>query len=568
MSGKSTLSSLSRLRRNFVLAAGAGVGGFLVFLFLSPAGISRLTLEVRGRNIRPPTAEWGNLGGGLSWEVSFHSSPIVEIADQGEKTFWARLPLSALSDRITVITQPDFPPASAAVIRSITIPGISPEINYQVSGIGLKKSLEADLSTSSNLLWKWCRLIPRLENYILILAAAGFGSVISGILLRFLPLRHLENFIILILSILIFLLIIEFFLHIYMPPPYVYFPWEPHIRVLFHPNSSLMPGVKGDSNFIINSRGIRGDELPGKNTYQLLAVGGSTTECKYLDQTEAWPQLLQTILNRRSTSSGYWVGNIGQSGRTTRENLIQIKYLLPQLPEIDTVILLAGINDLGMRLMQGDDYHPDYLSTPEGQDSVIRRAFIHRVNRNPFRPYFKLSRLWLLLENLFPPKQSRPTDENKDLIEDQVGENYVRRRSRRLRSPTCDRLPELSTALDEYQRNLNEIIDLVERQGRRLIMTTQPFIWRPGLSPQEKLFLWVGGGPGGKYYYSIEALASGMKAYNQKMIEVCRKRGIEYIDISSDFPQDLTVFYDDVHFNEKGSRLMAERLAEYILNTP
>ena len=568
MARKSTLSSLSRLRRNFILSVWAGLGGLVVFLCLNPAGISSFFLEVRGENIRPPVAEWGKAGKGLSWEVSFHYLTAGKNTDRDEKVFQARLPLNALANRITVITRPDIPYPSRAIIRSITIPGIPREINPQISGNRLRKILEADLSASPHLFWRWCGIIPWLENYFLIFAGAAASAVIAGILLRLLPQKHLENFNILILSIVVCLLIIEVFLRFYLPRPCVYYPWKPHLRMLFHPNSNLMPGVTDDSYFITNSRGIRGDELPGKKAYRLLAIGGSTTECKYLDQAEAWPRLLQTLLKQRDTSSRFWVGNIGQSGRTTRENLIQVKYFLPQLPEVDSVILLAGINDLGLRLMRGDDYVPDYLFTPGGEDSIIRRAFVHRVNRNPFNPYFKRSRLWLLIENLFPPKQTGGSDENSELIEDRVGGNYARRRSRRRRAPIHDRLPDLSSALDEYQRNLNEIIDLVERGGRRLIMVTQPSIWRPDLSPKDKSLPWMGGGPGGKYYYSIEALAAGMKAYNQKMIEVCRKRGIEYIDISSDFPQDHTVFYDDVHFNENGSRLMAERLAEYILNTP
>ena len=55
-----------------------------------------------------------------------------------------------------------------------------------------------------------------------------------------------------------------------------------------------------------------------------------------------------------------------------------------------------------------------------------------------------------------------------------------------------------------------------------------------------------------------------MAAYNRKMLEVCRKRGIECLDLAGDFPRDLSVFYDDAHFNENGARLMAEKLAEYI----
>ncbi len=558
----------SKPRRLFVIAAGAGLGGLLTFLLLSPSGISKFALELEGTNVQSPVAKWGEAGNGLSWEAPLHLLEAGE-ADPGERrTFRAELPVSALVGKIVVTVRPASPAPPPASIRKLSIPDLPKEVSLKVSGEGLWRSLEADTEKASSPTWKWCGVLPRLENGLLVLCGAAAGAVLFGLLARLFSEGTALNWSLAVISAGLLLLLVELFLHRYLPPPNRYYPWKPHQRALFHPDPALMPGIEGDSNFIVNSRGIRGDEFSGDDEYRILAIGGSTTECKYLDQSEAWPQLLQELLNRKGGGSNFWVGNIGQSGRTTREHLVQTKYLLPQLPEIDAVILLAGINDFGLRLMKGDEYDPAYLDTAEGEEATVRRAFAWRIDRDPFLPYYRRSAVGRLLESFFRAERPGPGAADQELIEDKVGGNYARRRTRRQRSPLRDQLPDLSSALDEYGANLNAIVDLIEDRGLRLIMVTQPTIWRPDLTPEKETFLWVGGGPDGKFYYSVEALASGMAAYNRRMIEVCRERGIECLDIADGFPRDLSVFYDDAHFNENGARLMAEKLAEYLLTRP
>ena len=53
--------------------------------------------------------------------------------------------------------------------------------------------------------------------------------------------------------------------------------------------------------------------FPLRINYRILTLGGSSTECLVLDQTEAWPQLLQDRLNETNKYQ-VWVGNAGQSG--------------------------------------------------------------------------------------------------------------------------------------------------------------------------------------------------------------------------------------------------------------
>ena len=89
---------------------------------------------------------------------------------------------------------------------------------------------------------------------------------------------------------------------------------------------------------------MRGDEITGQHDYRILAVGGSTTECLFLDQDESWPAVLQRLLNGIGDEPHVWVGDIGVSVRATKHHVLQLHYGLPQWPRIDTVLVLARLH--------------------------------------------------------------------------------------------------------------------------------------------------------------------------------------------------------------------------------
>jgi hypothetical protein len=107
----------------------------------------------------------------------------------------------------------------------------------------------------------------------------------------------------------------------------------------------------------------------------------------------------------------------------------------------------------------------------------------------------------------------------------------------------------------------------------RLILLTQPTLWRADLSDAEKDLLWTGGpgldrlGPG-REYYSASALAEGMRLYNERLLAVCRERGAECFDLAAWIPRDTSIFWDDAHFTEEGARRVAELVSGYLLADP
>ncbi|HKV11376.1 MAG TPA: SGNH/GDSL hydrolase family protein [Thermoanaerobaculia bacterium] len=339
-----------------------------------------------------------------------------------------------------------------------------------------------------------------------------------------------------------------------------YSVWTPHLQYEFHPSPELMPGVSGVSHFRISAQGLRGDELTEDRSIRLLALGGSTTECLYLDDSEAWPRLLQDHLAAARKDPKIWVGNAGRSGHNTWHHRVQAEKLLAQVPGVSIVLVLAGVNDLSYRLGRDGAY------APPDPDGVMNRAFEQKPLRLLRGPFYKRTALWQGWKKIDRQLRTSGT------AQDATGRAYnTWRRRRQSASALRTELPDLGPALADYAANLRAIADTAAKQGARVVFATQPALWREDLPEDLERLLWMGGvgrfqEESGHEYYSTGALASGMEAYNRTLREVCRATpGAVCVDLAASLPRDTGAFYDDVHFNEAGSRRVARVLAERIL---
>jgi lysophospholipase L1-like esterase len=332
--------------------------------------------------------------------------------------------------------------------------------------------------------------------------------------------------------------------------PERFFVWPPGLEVTFTPDPAVLPGVSGDAGFRINSEGMRAGEPPREETYRILAVGGSTTECLFLDQEEAWPHLLERHLEagRRRV----FVGNVGMGGRASRDHRLQLEKLLPQHPDVRAVIALVGINDLEQRLQR--EVRP---SGPFGP-SDYRHAFTVVPGERllpPEAPAWSRTRIAGLLRSLRAPAPP------PDLLQDRAARFYVGLRARRAAAGRLRSLPDLSSALEEYRTNLEAMADIARRVGVRLVFMTQPVLWRAQLPESAEALLWFGRSVGAEYYDTSQ-LAQAMARYNDVVREVCARQGLQCVDLAQALPRSTSMFYDDCHFTERGARAAAAVVAE------
>lgn len=367
------------------------------------------------------------------------------------------------------------------------------------------------------------------------------------------------------------LFILEAALRILNPYP-LYTMLPANARWEFLPKPGVLPGINGFSLYTTNAVGIRGDEYQADGRYNILAIGGSTTETTYLDDSESWTHLLQNELNQENgrlpgldPDMSVWVGNVGRSGHGLVEHIHALQYFVPQY-RFDAVIILAGINDFIPFIQQPEQYHSGY-EDPANYFFYLHRSFytFPLVDPRLARPFPQNTAVWNLA--YFKAWNLLGRIPRQIVVEQADGQSYEVRRENYLDAPLLAELPELTPALLQYEENLRRLAALAQAQQIRLIFVTQPAIWHENLSPEMARQLWLGvrgdlEKPDGRY--ELPDLRAGLARFNELMLQVCREQPVECVDLAAAMTGQETYFYDDAHFNEAGGKQVAHQLAQYL----
>ena len=397
---------------------------------------------------------------------------------------------------------------------------------------------------------------------LILLVASQFVGIFSA--------NRILGPLILVYSIIVFLLLAELMLNVAPGNNHKPALWPPGREALLLPDPDLMPGVEGVGKFTGNDVGLRGPDFPvdSDDVYKIVTIGGSTTEGLYLDDTEEWSNLLMTGLNAESPDAPTWVANGGQSGRNTVDHAELVR-VLPVISQAEMLIFLIGINDLGPVLSLAGK------STQTVLESVAL-DFGNQVTNGgervrPSRPFFKRTELFslvkrssaALLDNLSPSL-------GVGWLGVGTGRFIEERRQLRAENPTVT-LPDIQLGLEEYRARIRTLQSLCDERGLRCLYLTQPMMWRADLTPEEDSLMWFGwvdNGVDPPGYGSIKELAAAMDEFNGELLSVCLEDGLECLDLVPDVPKDTTAFYDDAHFNENGSRIIASLLTDYLSDNP
>jgi len=331
--------------------------------------------------------------------------------------------------------------------------------------------------------------------------------------------------------------------------------------------------LDGVSHVRVNRFGVRGRKFgDDRAEYRILAVGGSTTLCRALDDSEVWTHLLEADLGRTVDGRQVWVGNVGRDGASARDHVLQLKYLLKEYPRMDVIVALVGVNDMMPALHQGWNYRlPAAVTEPDAEREEMPRAFASFPGRLQDQvssgagpvAWYKASALWQLAR-----RTKQALGRRRAIRMGLAGQSpIIDARRERVTATKIDSLPSLDAPVTEYARNLNAMVDLAVAAGVQLVFVTQPSVWRTGMSDVEERQLWLGlvvmDGVPGPAYFTTRVLARAMARYNQTLLDVCHERGLACVDAANLLPHDTTAMYDDVHFNEQGARLLERTLADH-----
>lgn len=367
--------------------------------------------------------------------------------------------------------------------------------------------------------------------------------------------KRLTNILTVIISTLLALVIGESILE-WRSVPNDNYVWIPNFSVKLNINEPSMPGVVGTSEFNINTDGVRGAEYNASADHQLLMIGGSTTECFFLDDEEAWPYLVERQLNKGDKS--YWIGNLGRSGLNTEHHILTLKEGINRFEGLDGIVFLVGINDLIKDLNRG--------VASADKRSFEDQTFMLRTVKEDSLPFWKRLEIVKLFDQAKSPTDTVP----EALVQDRQGLIYDKWRDNRAnRKSWVDVVPDLSTERKAFEKRVNQLINICEFKGIQPYFILQPTMYDDRLEEKYERLLWMGGignfqGDEQCDYYTSRVMKELMSTYNGIISDVCKKRKVPCLDAPSQLSKDTTVFYDDCHFNEQGARSLAKLVTKFI----
>ncbi|MCE9591248.1 MAG: SGNH/GDSL hydrolase family protein [Planctomycetes bacterium] len=323
---------------------------------------------------------------------------------------------------------------------------------------------------------------------------------------------------------------------------------QPSHTWLFRPDPAILPGLSPESRYTTNRDGVRGTDMPPRDqAIRILCLGGSTTECLYLDDSRTWTHLLVGELNASPSKKPAWVGSAGASGMTSEAHVefIRTSRLMDQ---IDVLVVMMGVNDLAKSLV------PD--KPGEGGGGEVRRPEL--IGRPLWRQSKALIEAGVIVKRL----RQRIT-EGSIIYEDVGGESYIQRRARRQQAKLVDDVSDLTgpgSMLAKYPERIAAIIDACKAHNVTVYFVTQPVLWSENSPPEAQKLFWFGWRADGSYL-SVKALCGLMDRYNAALRETCAARGVVCIDLSS-MNGKQECFYDDCHFTEAGARQVAKLIPQ------
>lgn len=326
--------------------------------------------------------------------------------------------------------------------------------------------------------------------------------------------------------------------------------WSPHYFLGFYPTPNHQTGENRHNSF-----GFRGREFTlskPDNTYRIAALGGSTTYSQGVDDFEkSYPSLLEDYL-RESGFEAVEVINAGASGWTSHQNLINLQFrVLPLLP--DLIIVYQGFNDIQARFV-----YPS--SSYVGDRSGSLRPFVQGIRMPGFAEYSTALRIlgirlgvtsshaaidWHLLR--------RPSSFVGDMFIQQV----------QIGTYPSGIFEEISAAEilannppAHFERNTAHMLALAGYNNVNIMLVTMAFDDDYHVST----------GVTAKKFYTSDEYAFAMAQHNELTRNIGAQFNTPVFDLAEIFPDEHTLFTDGLHMTEKGNRVRAQLIGDFVIS--
>ena len=284
-----------------------------------------------------------------------------------------------------------------------------------------------------------------------------------------------------------------------------------------------------------NSLGFRGPELPPDSSplLKIITIGGSTTECHFLNDERTWPYLLGKKLS--DSLRNCWLNNAGLDGHSTYGHIVLLNGHVKQLrPSV--VLFLTGINDVES---DNPTFH-DKLNT--------RGAY------SDWRHYiFENSEVLNLALNLVRGWKAQKFNNTTNHL-------LVLDSSRRLTLPEAvirRRLERQAPYLDAYRQRLQQLADTCLAWHILPVFLTQANQFGAGRDPLTGADLELYPTDPADPAMNGRLIWDMLEEYNDVVRTMCIEKGLPMIDLARDLPKNSLYFYDMSHFTDKGAEKVA-----------
>lgn len=305
----------------------------------------------------------------------------------------------------------------------------------------------------------------------------------------------------------------------------------------FDPTTLYETTLRNPARYSRDEWGLRGSGFRSLESINLVTVGGSTTDQKFLDDLATWQHVAERELKKLGRPTV--IANAGVDGQSTVGHLFDFQYWFPLLQGLHPkeVLFYIGINDVLKR-----DDRAQYDGSVDATSWRVRSATFQmlrliRGNLQARRAGVTHGKMAPSSEADFTSVGHLPADERKALAN------------------------QLSA---EFVTNVTSLESAVRTIGATPIFMTQTaFAWnadrRPPRGKHEMLHA-----QGRDMNYADVAMIH--QAMNAALIAHCREYHVTCFDAANDLTFDVADYYDYVHNTPSGTekigRYLAARLAE------
>ena len=275
----------------------------------------------------------------------------------------------------------------------------------------------------------------------------------------------------------------------------------------------------------------------------LLIIGGSTSDQRYVDNTKTWDYILQEMLRKNGTDVN--IVNAGIDGQSTVGHIWNFKEWFPNITSFSpkNILFYIGINDAIPRNNSGG--YDGFRKVWNWKDSIRTNSFLYKI-------YYAFK--YTTLDNA-PAKKAKVGHHTNNINLDYTDKfNYKKNNWKLYRKLVIE---------EKIIKNLNELVRLARELGAEPIFVTQ----RTARWVLKKGIIFGNSSSDTNYRFKegVFNTDNSDRAYAEKIIsnsimKFCSSNDLYCIDGFNKFDINKHNTYDLIHTNQQGSLEIAKKL--------